>query len=95
MTSGPLDPLSATPSAGPRRHKWKRIFRIRLRRGQFESFSFILFFKKTDLTTTLTAYNFLMITPNELILSPTSLKFNLVYFKIYLKKFQTTLFVLF
>ena len=36
----------------------------------------------------LTGYNFLITTPNELILFPTSLKFDLVYFKIYLKKFQ-------
>ena len=42
------------------------------------------------MTTTLTAYNFLNITPNELILFPTSLRFCLVYFKIYLKIFQTT-----
>ena len=47
-------------------------------------FCFIL---KTDLTKTLTGYNFLNISPNELILFPTSLKFHLVYFKIYLKIF--------
>ena len=64
---------------------------MRLRRGQFESFFLFLFYlKKQILTTTLTAYNFLMITPNELILFPTSLKFNLVYFKIYLQIFETT-----
>ena len=34
----------------------------------------------------MTGYNFLNITPNELILFPTFLKFGLVYFKIYLKK---------
>ena len=53
-------------------------------------FLFILFyfFIKQILTTALTAYNFLMTTPNELILFPISLKFNLVYFQIYLKKFQ-------
>ena len=52
-------------------------------------FLLILFFLKQILTTASTGYNFLNITPNELILFPTSLKFNLVYFKIYLKKFQT------
>ena len=54
-------------------------------------FLFILFYlKKQILTTTLTGYNFLNIAPNELILFPTSLKFNLVYFRIYLKKIHTT-----
>ena len=38
----------------------------------------------------MTGYNFLNKTPNELILFPTSLKFHLVYFHIYLKKIQTT-----
>ena len=42
------------------------------------------------MTKSLTGYIFLNKTLNKLILFPTSLKFNLVYFKIYLKKFQTT-----
>ena len=37
---------------------------------------------------TLTGYNFLITTPNELILFPTSLKYCLVYFKIYFKKIR-------
>ena len=43
----------------------------------------------------MTGYNFLNITPNELILFPTFLKFDLVYFKIYLKFFSNNFLVLF
>ena len=46
-------------------------------------FLFLFYFKKQSLTETLTGYIFLNKTPNEVILFPTSLKFNLVYFKIY------------
>ena len=54
-------------------------------------FSFLfLFFLKQILTKCLTGYIFYNITPNELILFPTSLKFCLVYFKFYLEIFQTT-----
>ena len=42
------------------------------------------------MTKSLTGSIFLNISPNELILFPTSLKFHLVYFKIYLKIFETT-----
>ena len=42
------------------------------------------------MTKFLTGSNFLNISPNELILFPTFLIFDLVYFKIYLKNFQTT-----
>ena len=52
----------------------------------FETFPFLFLFylKKQILTRTLTGYNFLITTPNEMILFPISLKFDLVYFKIYL-----------
>ena len=47
------------------------------------------------MTKSLTGFIFLNITPNELILFPTSLKYFLVYFKIYLKKNLKQLLVLF
>ena len=53
-------------------------------------FSFSDLFKKQILTKSLTVHSFLNITPNELIVFRTFLKFCLVYFKIYVKKIQTT-----
>ena len=83
-----MDPLSVTPRRSTW-FKWRRKPRVRLRRVFISKrFSFSVLLKKQKFDYTLTGYNFLNITPNELILFPTSLKFCLVYFQIYFKNLK-------
>ena len=88
---GQAGPLSVT-QAQSMLDKWKRISKMRLRRVRIfrNVFIFCFIFFKQIFDQTLTSCIFLNTTPNELNLFPTSLKFSLVYFKIYLEIFQTT-----